>query len=100
MSSYNIGSTASAEPVRENTALEQHLNELHKLHDGLGGAATRLMRIADRLLGCEPSPLNQAKIGAPAPAEPPLLGRLEHAVMDNHAMTDALLQHIQRLERL
>lgn len=97
---YAQQSLGGVQAVRENTALEQHLNELHKLHDHLGGAATRLMRIADRLLGSEPSPLNGTKGGAPTPGDPPLLSRMEHAAMDNQAMIDVILQHTQRLERL
>jgi hypothetical protein len=91
--------TSGTASVKENTQLERHLYALRAIHEELGGAATRAMTLADRLLGQEPA--NIAKPGMPKDSmEPPLMVRLEGAITQTDELVKAVHYHLNRLERL
>lgn len=98
---YGVQNTSSAPPapVRENTALEAHLHELSKLNDNLSHAVGRSERCADRLLGCEPQSIAKADQCKDA-AEPPILRRLELALMQSQSLCEAIHRQLERMERL
>jgi len=84
--------------VRENTALEVHMNGLQNLCESLAKAVTRAERAADRLFGSEPTPISKGS--PPTPAEPPLVGKIEERLRIATDLADSLHRHMDRLERL
>lgn len=86
-------------PVRESTAIEQHLHELFKLNENLSAALARAERSCDRLIGQEPATLGKADSVKDA-AEPPLMRRLEIALMQAHSLSEGIHRQLERFERL
>lgn len=100
MASYAQNSTlGAAEPARETTLLEAHLQELQKLNDSLEGACERGERCADRLSGPQPQPVAKGEASSNAPPLP-LLRRLEVAVMRAHDLASGVHRQMERFERL
>ena len=85
---------------KENTQLETHLYALQSLQETLGNVAGRAMVLADRLLGSEPAPLQGAQQNTKDPVQPPLLIRIEHALLMVAELAQSVQRHVGRLERL
>lgn len=90
-------SAPTATPVSA-TVLENHLDKLSCLNESLSNAFNRLDRVGDKLFGCEPPA--QTSTGPSNPPQPCLMAKIADAVAAARAITEAIHNAADRLERL